>query len=507
MPRPGRSTYGDQKPPYSYISLTFMAIQSSEEKMLTLNDIYKFIMDRFPYYRKNTQRWQNSLRHNLSFNDCFIKIPRRPDKPGKGSYWALHPNSGDMFENGSFLRRRKRFKLKGQNGHHMKIDHHGSILAELRHYESTEKANKSRSMIDSDEARDDDDEMMLMMDDNDSDKSQPINAIHTNKRTILKEFKSKSTTITTTTIPTTPTTFPILNGSKLNPSVKHQSFSIEHLIGSSDSSVKPHPHLHSHHHALHHSSSRLIKPDQLSSLITSEATATAAALQAALTATNPLLSGHYRSPFRVGLPPLFSNTLGVTNSNSSNNSSTTSTPTSSSGNVNSISPLSPLSWTSPYTAVAAVAAASLSQQLSGGNVQNNGIPQLSADFPHLFNFGTGAISSSSSSSTNQSQQLHNVPHSIPFGSLANLSNLSFRNSLLQNIPPQFHTFAAAAAAAAAAAQADHAAALLRAAGSANLTPPPNSTPSPPVRVDSVSSHSTTSSHKSLDILTEHSFQW
>ncbi|XP_076337368.1 forkhead box protein B1-like [Tachypleus tridentatus] len=111
MPRPGRSSYGDQKPPYSYISLTFMAIQSSQEKMLTLSDIYKFIMDRFPYYRKNTQRWQNSLRHNLSFNDCFIKIPRRPDRPGKGSYWTLHPNCGDMFENGSFLRRRKRFKL------------------------------------------------------------------------------------------------------------------------------------------------------------------------------------------------------------------------------------------------------------------------------------------------------------------------------------------------------------------------------------------------------------
>lgn len=111
MPRPGRNTYDDQKPPYSYIALTAMAIQHSTEKMLPLSEIYKFIMERFPFYRKNTQRWQNSLRHNLSFNDCFIKIPRRPDRPGKGSYWALHPFSGDMFENGSFLRRRKRFKL------------------------------------------------------------------------------------------------------------------------------------------------------------------------------------------------------------------------------------------------------------------------------------------------------------------------------------------------------------------------------------------------------------
>ncbi|XP_008831573.1 forkhead box protein B2 [Nannospalax galili] len=118
MPRPGKSSYSDQKPPYSYISLTAMAIQHSADKMLPLSDIYKFIMERFPYYREHTQRWQNSLRHNLSFNDCFIKIPRRPDQPGKGSFWALHPDCGDMFENGSFLRRRKRFKvLRSDHAH------------------------------------------------------------------------------------------------------------------------------------------------------------------------------------------------------------------------------------------------------------------------------------------------------------------------------------------------------------------------------------------------------
>ncbi|KAF7990039.1 hypothetical protein HCN44_008713 [Aphidius gifuensis] len=113
MPRPSRDTYGDQKPPYSYISLTAMAIWSSRDKMLPLAEIYKFIADRFPYYRKDTRRWQNSLRHNLSFNDCFIKVPRNPhtNPPGKGAYWALHPAALSMFENGSYLRRRKRFKL------------------------------------------------------------------------------------------------------------------------------------------------------------------------------------------------------------------------------------------------------------------------------------------------------------------------------------------------------------------------------------------------------------
>uniref|UniRef100_H2YGC0 Fork-head domain-containing protein n=1 Tax=Ciona savignyi TaxID=51511 RepID=H2YGC0_CIOSA len=110
MPRPGRDSYGEQKPPYSYIALTAMAIQSSPNKMMSLSEIYRYIMDRFPFYRANTQRWQNSLRHNLSFNDCFVKIPRRGDQPGKGSLWELHPTCGEMFENGSFLRRRKRFK-------------------------------------------------------------------------------------------------------------------------------------------------------------------------------------------------------------------------------------------------------------------------------------------------------------------------------------------------------------------------------------------------------------
>lgn len=120
MPRPPRESYGDQKPPYSYISLTAMAIWNSPEKMLPLSDIYKFIIDRFPYYRKNTQRWQNSLRHNLSFNDCFIKVPRRPERPGKGAYWALHPQAIDMFENGSLLRRRKRFKLHKHDKDYLK---------------------------------------------------------------------------------------------------------------------------------------------------------------------------------------------------------------------------------------------------------------------------------------------------------------------------------------------------------------------------------------------------
>ena len=98
-----------------------MAIQSVPAKKLTLNEIYQYLQQKFSFFRGSYQGWKNSVRHNLSLNECFIKLPKALGRPGKGHYWTVDPSQEYMFEDGGSFRRRprgfrKRPNLKGSSG-------------------------------------------------------------------------------------------------------------------------------------------------------------------------------------------------------------------------------------------------------------------------------------------------------------------------------------------------------------------------------------------------------
>nr|XP_033808307.1 forkhead box protein M1 isoform X4 [Geotrypetes seraphini] len=80
-----------ERPPYSYMAMIQFAINSTEGKRMTLKEIYTWIEDHFPYFKHVAKPgWKNSIRHNLSLHDMFV---RETAANGKISFWTIHPDA------------------------------------------------------------------------------------------------------------------------------------------------------------------------------------------------------------------------------------------------------------------------------------------------------------------------------------------------------------------------------------------------------------------------------
>ncbi|KAJ6510074.1 hypothetical protein C8R47DRAFT_964734 [Mycena vitilis] len=111
------------KPFYPYSTLIRYAIKGSPNQKLLLEDIYYAIESRFPYFRTAPNGWKNSVRHNLSLNPCFEKVPRPLTDRGKGSYWTVNDNV-DPRTGVHRIRKKKSKGAKGRGSEDDDVDYH-----------------------------------------------------------------------------------------------------------------------------------------------------------------------------------------------------------------------------------------------------------------------------------------------------------------------------------------------------------------------------------------------
>ncbi|KAJ3108766.1 Hepatocyte nuclear factor 3-beta [Phlyctochytrium planicorne] len=102
----------------TYATIIADAILSTPEKKAQLSTIVTYFVDTYPdEFDRTDTRWQNSVRHNLSLQECFIKLSVGSNsstgkKNEKGCFWTIHPA---WIMDGKFVRptKPKRNRLGG----------------------------------------------------------------------------------------------------------------------------------------------------------------------------------------------------------------------------------------------------------------------------------------------------------------------------------------------------------------------------------------------------------
>lgn len=89
------------KPTATFAIIIYTALAHLPRGRGTLGEVCNWIAGEWEWFRLNVDTgWQNSIRHNLSLNKAFLKVPRIPedDPESKGSVWIIDPKEGPIFE-------------------------------------------------------------------------------------------------------------------------------------------------------------------------------------------------------------------------------------------------------------------------------------------------------------------------------------------------------------------------------------------------------------------------
>ncbi|KAL7419644.1 Pre-rRNA-processing protein fhl1 [Cryptotrichosporon argae] len=102
------------KPTATFATIIHRALVYLPRGRGTLGEVCNWVAGEWEWFRLNPEAgWQNSIRHNLSLNKAFLKVPRIPedDPESKGSVWILDPEEGPLFEE---KQRRDALKSEGK---------------------------------------------------------------------------------------------------------------------------------------------------------------------------------------------------------------------------------------------------------------------------------------------------------------------------------------------------------------------------------------------------------
>ena len=80
---------GNERPNFSYSKMIAEALNQAENEMMSLYEIMIYISRRYPFFRMEVKGWQNAIRHNLSVNPRFNRVPNSKSNMGSGNLWTM----------------------------------------------------------------------------------------------------------------------------------------------------------------------------------------------------------------------------------------------------------------------------------------------------------------------------------------------------------------------------------------------------------------------------------